>query len=282
MAENGPHAGERGRADDVSPAERALAERLRRDEQRLLADEARLAADEKALLANRQTALTAVVLAGTLAVAVAGLIVGLIALNRDIETVAKAAPKHNSVGTAALKNAAVTGQKLAPGSVGTPAIADDAVVRRSIARGAIGSGELAAGAVAAQDVRRNALTGGQIDEGTLRRVPAARVASRSRSAGDARTLAGLGSSRYVSRVRTVRVASGSDRRRTKGPLAARCPAGMRLLSGGAAVDGTSRGVAITRSAPNGSQDWVAVADTYRAPKTTWRLVVTALCAAGGK
>ena len=83
----------------------ALEERIRRDEARLLADEARIAEDEHDLRTNRLVARIAVVLAGTLLIAVAGLTISLFALNRDIETVAKAAPKDDSVGTTASRTA---------------------------------------------------------------------------------------------------------------------------------------------------------------------------------
>ena len=128
----------------------------------------------------------------------------------------------------------------------------------------------------------NALTGAQIDEQTLGQVPTARGASRARVASDAQALGGVSATGYISHVKLVRVASRANARRTKGPLAAACPTGMRIIAGGAAVDGPSRGVALVRSAPTAAQDWVAVADGYRADGTPWRLVVTAVCATGGR
>jgi hypothetical protein len=268
--------------DRMPDPPRSLERRLLDDEARILADEARLAADEKVLRSNRLVALIAVVLAGTVIIAVAGLTVGLFALNRDIETVAKAAPKDNSVGTAALRDGTVTADKMATGSVTSAAIADGAVVRNALANGAIGNAQLERKSVTARNVRRDALTGSQIHEQTLGTVPSAQTASRARTARDAQLLAGLSASAYLSRIKVVRVASSTSQRRTKGPIAARCPSGMRVMSGGAAVDGTSHGVAIARSAPNGREDWVAVANSYRRPTAPWRLVVTAICVAGGR
>lgn len=242
--------------------------RLRREEARIRRDEARLAADEKILRSNRFLASVAALLAGTLVLAVAGLVVAFMALHRDLDVVAGAAPKDDSVGTAALQDRAVTAGKLAAGSVG----------RDAVAAGAIGTRQLAAGSVTASRVAGNGLTGKQIDEQTLATVPGAAVAV---NADNARRLAGRGSSAYLSGVTTQRAASATDIARTKGPVVAHCPAGRRIVGGGAAVDGVSSGVAIVRSSPD-ANDWVAVASAYGRTGAPWRLVVTAICGAGGR
>jgi hypothetical protein len=270
------------RADE----ERMLAgeQRMTADEARLAADETRLAADEKVLRTNRLVAGIAIALGVTLAIAMAGLTISLFALNRDIETVAKAAPKDDSVTTATLRDGAVTAGKLAPASVTSVAVADGGIGRADVGTAAIGTSELAPGAVAAADVRRNALTGAQIDERTLRGVASAQAAVRARTAGtaaNAQALGGTAAGSYLSKITVVRAATATSGLRVKGPIAARCPAGMTIVSGGAAVDGTSRGVAIARSAPSTGDEWVAVASTYRRPAAPWRLVVTAVCVSGG-
>jgi len=281
-------ADERNVASLSADAQHALEARLQTDEERLLADEARieadearLAADEGLLRANRLVARIAIVLAGTLIIAVAGLTVSLFALNRDIETVAKAAPKDNSVGPAAIQAGAVTATEIAPGAVGTGALADRGIRRADIASGAVGRDQIAPGSVTRVAVRNGTLTGAQIDERTLRHVASARTAARADMARDAQALGGVSSSAYVSKVVVVRAATTAGQRRTKGPVAARCPSGTRIISGGASVDGTSHGVAISRSAPDNGETWVAVANAYHAPTVPWRLVVTAICAAGG-
>jgi hypothetical protein len=48
------------------------------------------------------------------------------------------------------------------------------------------------------------------------------------------------------------------------------------------VDGTSHGVALVRNAPGSGREWVAAAAAYSRPVAPWRLVVTAMCAAGGR
>jgi hypothetical protein len=293
MTDSAMHA---SRDPEARPGSRTLEARLAEDEARLLADEqrmaadearldvdeARLAEDEKALRTNRLTASIAVVLAGTLVIAVAGLTISLFAVNRDIESVAKAAPKDDSVGTRALEHAAVTADKLAAGSVTAAAVADGAITRVHVSRNAIGGRQVAPGSIAASDVRSNALTGDQIDERTLRGVASASEAVRAQRAADAALLAGLGPSAFLSRLRTVQATSPTSTRPVKGPVSAACPSGMRLLSGGAAVDGTSHGVALVRSGPTSGGEWVAAATAYSRPTVPWRLVVTAICAAGGR
>lgn len=272
------------RTDGLEERLRRDEDRLRADEARLTADEARIAADEKVLRTNRLVARIAIVLGATLAVAVAGLTLSLFALNRDIETVARAAPKDDSVGTTALQHAAVTSDKLAVGAVTSAAVADHGLAREDLGRASVGSFQLARGAVTAADVRHDALSGAQIDEQTLHGVASAQAAARAQTAetaGNAGHLGGVNASAYVSKITVVHAESASSLRAVKGPLAARCPSGTRIISGGAAVDGTSHGVAIARSAPNSGEDWVAVANAYHRPTVPWRLIVTAVCVSGG-
>jgi hypothetical protein len=118
-------------------------------------------------------AAVAVESSGKVIIAVAGLTISLLALNRNIETVAEAAPKDNSVVPAALETAAVTAIKIAPGAVSTGAVADDGIRRADIAPDAIGGTQIAAGSVTGGDVKHDTLTGTQIDERTLRDVASA-------------------------------------------------------------------------------------------------------------
>jgi hypothetical protein len=256
-------------------------DRLARDEVRLDHDELRLYAEEQAARFNRLVALFGIALAVILAIAVTGLVVSLMALRRDVHAIAHAAP-DNSVGTAAIRESAVTAGKLAPSAVTSSALAPGAVVRAAVGSAAIGGVQLAPGAVTGAKVWRDSLTGANVREATLGRVPSANVARHARSADDATTLAGAPSSRYVSRIQTIHAVSATDAQGTKGPVRAICPAGTRVVSGGAAARGAIRGVSIVRSTPTGSRGWVAVATMDRASPTPWRLVVTAICAVGGQ
>lgn len=237
------------------------------DEARLLADEQRLAADERATRLARRVSLFGTGLAVVLAIAVAGLVLGVIAVREDIDAISNSAPE-DSVASEAIRESAITTDKLADGSVTSAAVARDA----------IGGSELGDDAVTSDTVRRDSLTGADVRESTLGAVPSAWEAQRS---GDAMRLGGLPRSAYVSGIETVEASTSTDTRPTKGPLAARCPDGKRVVSGGAAVEGLVRGVAILRSAPDGRGAWAATAEGPADATPGWRLVVTAVCAAGG-
>jgi hypothetical protein len=167
------------------------------------------------------------------------------------------------VGTSALRDGSVSASKLAA----------DAVGRSAVAPGAIGSAELAPGAVDDTHVAQDALGGADIRERTLSRVP---------SASDAVRLGGVRAGAYLWSPFEVSATSVTDTAEIKGPLIARCPAGARVLSGGAAIEGAARGAAIVRSLPDGRDGWTATARVARGDEPSWRLVVTAICSAGGR
>ena len=102
------------------------------------------------------------------------------------------------------------------------------------------------------------------------------------SADNAAALGGLPASSYISTIHVQRVATATDARHVKGPLAAHCPANARVLSGGAAIEGATRGTSLVVNAPQGSGDWVGVATADRRARPAWRLVVTAICATTGQ
>jgi hypothetical protein len=205
---------------------------------------------------NRHLAVAALVLALLLAVAVGALVVGLVALNRDVEAVSTAKPAGDSVGTDALQDGAVTAEKLAGGAVTTDALAD--------------------GAVTGAKVAPDSLTGGNIDESTLDQVPAAKKAK------NAVNLGGKAASMYLSAVTLVQAQSGSNTDEVKGPVTASCPADASVIAGGASLEGTTSGIAIVGSAPaEGRAGWTARAQAFDPTTTAWRIVVTAICATGG-
>jgi hypothetical protein len=236
-------------------------ERLARDERRLTQDEVRLGVDEQQIRRNWRLA---IVLGVLLALTIAALVIGIVALNRDIEAVAKAEPKDDSVGTAALQTAAVTSAKLADGAVTHP----------KIASGAVGGNNLAAGAVGSKQVAQNSLTGGNINEATLGTVPQASKAA------DAASLGGIAAAGYLSGRTAVQASSGTGAQSPKGPVKATCPSGTVVVGGGVVIEGTSIGVGITASAPQGGTSWVGSAAATDTP-APWRIVVTAICARGG-
>ena len=86
---------------------------------------------------------------------------------------------------------------------------------------------------------------------------------------------------YLSAVSAVQAASDSNADTVKGPVTATCPAETIVIAGGASIEGATGGVAVTSSAPEGPNAWTATAEAFAPTSTAWRLVVTAVCAAGG-
>jgi len=269
-----------------------LKQRLTADEQRLTADEQRLSRDERRLTQDEvrlggdeqwieRTWRLEIVLAVLLALTIAALITSLIALNRNIDAVATAEPKNNSVGPAALQAAAVTDTKLADGAVTRAKIAAGAVASTALAPGSVGTKKIADAAVTGPKVAQNSLTGANIDETTLGLVPSASHAATADQAGNASALAGVTAASYLSGKTVVQVATTTTLHQSKGPITATCPAGTSIVAGGASIDGATSGIAITTSTPNGDTAWVAEAAALDKPDAPWRIVVTAICARGG-
>ncbi len=241
-----------------------LDERLARDEARLAFDEARIDAEDEAIHENAIMANIGIALIALLTIAVAALVVGVVALRRDVNALDRPATA-GSVSTDALQGDSVTADKLAGG----------AVVRTAIAGGAVGSEQLAPDAVTGAHVAANSLTGADIRESSLAAVPSAQHAA------DAARLGGHSPAAFVASVEHVSASSVLNAEKTKGPLAARCPAGTHVVSGGAAVGGRTTGVSLVASTPDGDAGWTATAHA-RTTNRAWRLVVTAICASGGR
>lgn len=234
----------------------SLEQRLVADEARLSRDEARLEIEEAEIRESRILAWLGAALALVTLVAVAALIVAIVALRGDVGSIQNNAPA-NSVGASALRN----------GSVGTPALQDASVTTNKLAPGVVDHSPITGARVAP-----DSLTGAQIEESTLARVP---------SATDARKLGGAAASAYLLNPTEISASSITNTDAVKGPVVARCPAGARMLAGGASIEGAATGAALTSSAPEGRDAWTARARVARTPAPDWRLVVTVVCAAGG-
>ena len=217
-------------------------------------EERRIQADERKIHMNRVLVITAL---GLLALTVTALILSIIALNRDIEAVAKATPKDNSVSTSSIQDGAVTGTK--------------------IANAAVNADKLGAKAVNGAKVANDSLTGVQINEASLTQVPAAAKAG---TANNATQLGGTAAGAYIHGVKIVQTATDTTSAALKGPTVATCPSGTRVIGGGAEVTG-ARNVAIIESAPSGTSGWSAIAGLQTGSAPSWGLTVFAICAAGG-
>lgn len=123
-----------------------------------------LAAEDRAVLLNRRLLWLSFVLLGLIAVALA---LGVLALNRDIETVARATPKDASVGQAAIRAGAVTEDKLADAAVTGRALAIGAVTEDRIADGAVTTRTLARAAVTAEQLTDDAVTARALADGSV-------------------------------------------------------------------------------------------------------------------
>lgn len=264
-----------GPPDDWRAGDEEIERRLRDDEHRMIRDEIRLARDEERIEEDerwiRRNWRLALALSGLLALTVAALVISVLALNRNIDAVATAVPKDDSVGTSALQDGAVTASRLA----------DAAVTRGKIAPAAVGGPVIADRAVTARMVAADGLTGAQIDESSLAVVPLADRAGAAGRADDASRLAGNAAGRYLRDVALVRAETQTSTLDVKGPVSADCPSGTTVIAGGASIDGAAR-VAITTSAPDGGGAWVAEAAALGTPSGPWRIVVTAVCARGGR
>jgi hypothetical protein len=233
---------------DWSASDSVLESEIRDEMRRIARDEQRIAADERKIRIDWWMALGALILAG---LAITAIVLSVIALNRDIDAVAKAEPKENSVGTSAIQIGAVTAPKLAAGAVGTAA--------------------LGAKGVTAAKVADNSLTGAQINESTLGQVP---------TAANALKLGGIAPAAFVSGVKIVQAATDQTSAALKGPTVATCPSGSRVVGGGAEVQGASN-VALIESAPSGTSAWTAIAGSQGGSTPSWKLIVYAICATGG-
>ena len=221
-------------------------------------------------------------IATVLVIAVAGLVISLVALNRDVDTLARRAP-DGSVSAAAIQPGAVTAAKLAHGAVSGGAIRT----------GAVGTDQLAPGAVTDARVARDALTGAAIAEPTLARVPAATRAARARAARRA-VHARTATRAAVSGARTgspacrrpgtspSRHRPAPPRRRMRAPGRDRCPPAARPVC--RSLSGRRRRVRRHRQrddpsqrGPAGAHGWAGLAHAGTSASRKWRLVVRPVC-----
>jgi hypothetical protein len=147
---------------------------------------------------------------------------------------------NNSVGTAQLKNGAVTMRKLAPN-----AVTSRQVKSRSLLRSDFKPGQLPAGPTGPQG-----------------------------PAGPAGTAGPPGLS-AVERVETTTASNSSS---VKSAQMA-CPAGKRLLGGGARLNGGEAAVAIQASFPDNDNVYRATGREVVSTAISWSLTVFAVCAA---
>jgi len=172
---------------------------------------------------------------------------------------------EQTIGTAELENGAVVSSKIADGAVTKDKLATGAVGTARLEDESVTTEKLAPDAVVSDRVEDDSLTGADIDESTLEGV-------------NATTL--NGSASFVIDVQPVEQTSSLNANDRKGPVAATCPDGTTVLSGGASIvteSGAKLPVALTASTSNAGNGWNAEALEIRPVSEGWGLRVVALC-----
>jgi hypothetical protein len=169
---------------------------------------------------------------------------------------------------------------VAVNSVGTKAIKDNSVQGRDVRDDTLESRDLAGETVQSRDVRDGALRGVDVNNRSLGGVDLASNTLGDREIDetklDINTLGGVRGKRFVRNVKRVQTATANDAVTPKAAPPARCPAGKRLLGGGARVVApVGTPVALATNAPRG-QRWEALAYAT-APTGNWQLVAYAIC-----
>jgi hypothetical protein len=169
---------------------------------------------------------------------------------------------------------------VATGSIDSREIRNGTVQSRDVRDGALQGRDVANGSLQSRDVRDGALRGLDVNDRSLGGVDLAENTLGDREINepdlDIQRLAGVDARRYVKNVRRVQTATASDAVTPKSVPPARCPAGRRLLGGGARVVAPAPvPVALSVNAPNGDA-WEASAYAT-APTGNWQLVAVAIC-----
>jgi hypothetical protein len=190
---------------------------------------------------------------------------------------------NNSVGTPQLKASAVTAGKIAPNAVTNVKIANNAVSNAKIGTNAITNSKLAGGAVTSAKVQNNSLLAADFAPNQLPRGATGPTGPQGPAgpAGQAGAAGPPGLSSVQIVVETSVTDSGN-----KGALVT-CPAGKKLIGGGASTLGDAAGVYLGESNPDTANNgWHAVGREIATTQQTggdlwtgdWRLVVYAICA----
>lgn len=149
-----------------------------------------------------------------------------------------------------------------------------------VAAGSINSREIENGTVQSRDVRDGALRGIDVKDRSLGGADLADNTLGDREINepelDVQRLGGVDARLFVKNVRRVQTRTPSDPGTPKSAPPARCPAGKRVIGGGARIVAAAPvPVALTTNAPSGD-GWEASAYAT-APTGNWQLVAVAIC-----
>jgi hypothetical protein len=170
-----------------------------------------------------------------------------------------------------LGEASVTSTKLANGSVRSTALGGQVVTDGKIKNGAVTTEKLANGAVTSAKLSANAVETGKLENGSITAVK----------------LSPAFLAQLVKDVSYVTKSSGApDNTMVTKTATAQCPAGKKVIGGGAQIVGATTTVAVTNSAPpgdavamtTGPSSWVATATAIAAEANPWSVEAFAVCA----
>jgi hypothetical protein len=159
-----------------------------------------------------------------------------------------------------IANNTVQSRDVRDGSLQGRDIANRSLRSRDVEDGTLGGVDVRDGSLAGADLATNALGDRQVDEPQL----------------DINRLGGVSATRYVKNVVRVETSTANDAATPKTAPPATCPAGKRLIGGGARVVAASFvPVALAVNGPEGNA-WHAGAFAA-APAGNWQLVNVAIC-----
>ena len=164
----------------------------------------------------------------------------------------------------------INSREIENGTVQSRDVRDGGLQGRDIANGTVGTRDVRDGALRGIDVKDRSLGGADLADNTLgdREINEPEL--------DVQRLGGVDARRFVKNVRRVQTQTPSDPGTPKSAPPARCPAGKRVIGGGARIVAAAPvPVALTTNAPSGD-GWEASAYAT-APTGNWQLVAVAIC-----
>jgi hypothetical protein len=169
-----------------------------------------------------------------------------------------------------VRDGGLQGRDVANGTLQGRDVREGGLHGRDVANGTLQGGDIANGTVLGRDVKDGVLTGADLATNTLgdREIDEPQL--------DINRLGGIGVTRYVKNVVRVETRSANDAATPKVAPPAACPAGKRIIGGGARVVAAAFSpVALSTNGPAGGA-WQAVAYAT-APTGSWQLVNVAIC-----
>jgi hypothetical protein len=179
-----------------------------------------------------------------------------------------------------VRDGGLQGRDVANGTLQGRDVREGGLHGRDVANGTLQGGDIANGTVQGRDIKDGVLTGADVRDRSLAGADLATNTLGDREIDepqlDVNRLGGIGVARYVKNVIRVETRSANDAATPKVAPPAACPAGKRLVGGGARVVAAAFSpVALSTNGPAGGA-WQAAAYAT-APTGSWQLVNVAIC-----